>query len=60
MADGAVVGDTDAAFGVVAAIVATEAAGRIGMPDVVGMRSPANLHRWENIGVINTDQSFSS
>jgi len=47
-------------LGTMVAIVTTEAAGRGVVPDIVGMCTPGNLHRWENIGVINADQSFGS
>src|SRR5579872_5588853 len=37
----------------VVSIVAAEAAGKIGVPEVVGIRAPGHAHRWKNILLVN-------
>lgn len=56
--DGAVIGDACAAFRIVAAVVAAEAARGIVVSNIVGMGTPGDLHRGKDICVINADESF--
>ena len=53
MAGGTIVRNAGASRRVVIAIVTTKTPGGVVMADVVGVRPPSYVHRWENICAID-------
>src|SRR5271163_2750479 len=56
MADGTVIVDAFAIFGVVAAIMTAEASGIVVVTKVVRMRAPCDLHRRKDILAIDSEK----